>query len=81
MTPNPCYKDNKDCEHRCVGCRSTCQDWKDWEKIHAKEVAEIREKRRADIGVCSFLADRDKRIALDNNRRATENHLRKMGKK
>lgn len=81
MTPNPCYKDNKDCEHRCVGCRSTCQDWKDWEKIHAKEVAEIREKRRTDIGVCCFLADRDKRIALDNNRRATENHLRKMGKK
>ena len=81
MTPNPCYKDNKDCERRCVGCRSTCQDWKDWEKIHAKEVAEIREKRCADIGVCCFLADRDKRIALDNNRRATENHLRKMGKK
>ena len=81
MTPNPCYKDNKDCERRRVGCRSTCQDWKDWEKIHAKEVAEIREKRCADIGVCCFLADRDKRIALDNNRRATENHLKRIGKK
>ena len=81
MTPNPCFKNGADCERRCVGCRSTCQQWLEWTEIHAKETAEIREKRCADIGVCSFLADRNKRIALDNNRRATENHLRKIGKK
>ena len=81
MTPNPCFKNGADCERRCVGCRSTCQQWLEWTDIHAKETAEIREKRCKDADADMFLAGRGKRLALDNSRRATENRLKRIEKK
>ena len=36
MPKSPCFKNGKDCEDRCVGCRKTCEEWQEFEK--AKEV-------------------------------------------
>lgn len=38
----PCYDVvlNKDCENRCVGCRSTCIKWQAYETEHLKSLEE-----------------------------------------
>lgn len=77
MTPNPCYKDGADCERRCVGCRTTCQEWQEWVIIHAKEKDELRQKQTNDIEVDRFLCEQGKRIKQDNYRRGSSNYRNK----
>ena len=44
MPKPPCYKNGKDCEYRCVGCRNTCEEWQLYEIEKQKEY-----NRRKDI--------------------------------
>ena len=51
MSVNPCYNSGKDCSRRCVGCKSTCESYIEWEKIHQKEKEELKKaKQKAYIG-------------------------------
>lgn len=45
MTPNPCYNNGLDCPRRRLGCRSECEEWKKYEKIHADE-KELERQRK-----------------------------------
>ena len=74
MTPNPCYKDNRDCPRRCVGCKTTCAEWQEWLEIHAQEKADIEQKRNNDVAVDMFFADQKKRVQRDNYRRGSKNY-------
>lgn len=37
MTRPPCNDGEHDCPNRRVGCRSGCEAWQAWEKLHAEE--------------------------------------------
>ena len=74
MTHNPCYKDNRDCPRRCVGCKTTCAEWQEWLEIHAQEKADIEQKRNNDVAVDMFFADQKKRVQRDNYRRGSKNY-------
>ena len=55
LTNPPCYKDGIDCDRRCVGCRGTCEEWKSWVVVHAREVEERRQKQLAERDVTDFV--------------------------
>lgn len=40
---NPCFRSKDDqCSKRCVGCRNTCLDWRDYEVAKQQEYAQRR---------------------------------------
>ena len=62
MTQNPCFKNGKDCEKRCVGCKKSCLNYVAWELTHQKEKENLRVKRNETCGSSEyFLSKNEKR--------------------
>lgn len=76
MTKPPCRNDEtlEDCPKRRVGCRAECEQWKQFEKIHAEELEHIRQKRREFDMVESFLSGQNKRIEMQRHRENAKKH-------
>ena len=67
-TNSPC----KDCNGHSETCRSNCQAWKDWEKVHEKERAEINKKKHEySLGFgAPFRTEREWKNVVAKERRA-----------
>ena len=74
MKDSPCYntKTRTDCPKRCVGCRSSCEEWKEWQIIHAQEKDAIYRKKQNDSAVNGFLIGQGKRAQAARHRKYVE---------
>lgn len=61
MTRPPCNDGEHDCPNRRVGCRSGCEAWKAWEKLHAEEREALQKKRMSNMDADDFMVERGKR--------------------
>lgn len=70
MTRPPCFDEatRTDCTKRHVGCRADCPEWQAWEKVHAEETKEIRDKRDEYDRVENFLSNQNKRAQMAGKR-------------
>ena len=68
MTQPPCYepKTRTDCPKRCVGCKSYCKAWAEYQAIHEQETSEINRRKRHHLDIEGFLAGQGKRTSLRN---------------
>ena len=62
LTVSPCYSpENGECKKRTVGCHGTCEEYKAWEAVHAKERYQLQSDlyrgKEADL----FLVDHERR--------------------
>lgn len=78
MTRPPCFDEatRTDCPRRCVGCRADCQEWQAWEKVHAEETEEIRNKREAYDRVENFLSNQNRRVQMATRRERMRRYRR-----
>ena len=60
-TEPPCKAGGIDCIRREVGCRSECEAWKAWEKVHAQEIEEINRKKANERALLDVTAGRGER--------------------
>ena len=60
-TPNPCFKEGKDCEMRRVGCKAGCEEWHKWLAIHEAEKEQEFKAKGKTIDTDTFLAEQGKR--------------------
>lgn len=69
MTKPPCYtKEHGDCKRRCVGCKASCEDWREWQTIHEQEKAVIQRNKAADHEINKFMIEQGKRIEASYKR-------------
>lgn len=78
MTRPPCFDEatRTDCPKRHVGCRAECPEWQAWEKVHAEETEEIRNKREAYDSVENFLSNQNKRVQMATRRERMRRYRR-----
>lgn len=62
MTKPPCGRDGGDCAKRCVGCRKTCSEWKEWEAVHAAEKKAEDDARMRLREVLSTISTQSERV-------------------
>lgn len=65
MTPSPCFdhEAQTDCPNRHIGCRESCDAWKEWQVIHKREKEQIRKQKDARDDIDHFERERRKRDA------------------
>ena len=82
MTRPPCYDEatNTDCHRRYVGCKAGCEEWHRWLAIHAEEKERVRRGKAYYNDVEGCLAEQNKRLVQDRQRRYTERHRKSHGK-
>lgn len=78
MTKSPCYDETTrtDCPKRHVGCRAECPEWQAWERVHAEETEEIRNKREAYDSVENFLSNQNRRVQMATRRERMRRYRR-----
>ena len=78
MTRPPCFDEatRTDCPKRHVGCRADCPEWQAWEKVHAEETDEIRNKREAYDRVENFLSNQNRRVQMATRRERMRRYRR-----
>lgn len=78
MVKPPCYDEqtHTDCSKRRVGCKSDCPEWQAWEKVHAEETDEIRNKREAYDRVENFLSNQNRRVQMATRRERMRRYRR-----
>lgn len=64
-TPNPC----RDCEFRHQGCHGSCEQYKDWQQIHAAELEEERRRKAEHYDFIGYQADWKKRYERSKRHR------------
>lgn len=66
LTKSPCFDEatRTDCPNRHVGCRDTCEAWKEYEIVHAQEKAAIANAKARDMDIEGFMSEQYKRDAL-----------------
>ena len=63
MTKSPCYK----CSRHEFGCKKNCNEWIEWQVIHANEKAAVDEEKRKEYEANVRMID--KNIKLQRRKR------------
>ena len=63
MTKAPCYK----CSRHEFGCKKNCNEWIEWQEIHANEKAAVDEEKRKEYEANVRMID--KNIKLQRRKR------------
>lgn len=65
-TPPPCMTNGVMCNDFTPGCRTSCQHYHNWERIHRDEKAQADSLKESE---CGYLDSRSKKVARALKRR------------